>query len=238
MSTRENVNLAEVQQKLYEKLKPSGWADKLKGFILSDDFMSILQTLLKESLEGDRFTPVIANIFRAFEECPYNELKVVIIGQDPYPKQNIADGIAFSCKGGDIQASLRYIFREVEDTVYPEGGYVWDPDLKRWSNQGVLLLNTALTTTVNQIGKHYKLWQPFIAYVLDILAFQNSGLVYAFVGKIAQNWQSSIPSNNYKLTAVHPAAASYAGDEKWDSDDLFNKINDIVYKQFKTKIIW
>ena len=238
MNTRDTVDLAEVQLKLYEKLKPSGWGDKLKGFLLSDDFKSILTVLLKESKEGDRFTPVIKNLFRAFEECPYNELKIVMLGQDPYPKQNTADGISFSCSNGDIPASLRYIFREIEDTVYPDGGYVWDPDLKRWSNQGILMLNTALTTTVNQTGRHYALWQPFIAYVLDILAFQNSGLIYAFIGKIAQKWQTSVASNNYKLLATHPASASYAGDEKWDSDDLFNKINDICYKQFKTKVVW
>lgn len=238
MSTENTIDLADIQRKLYEKLKPSGWGDKLKGFLLSDDFYSILEKLLKESKEGDKFTPVVKKLFRAFEECPYNELKVVVLGQDPYPKQGAADGIAFSCSEGNIQASLRYIFREIEDTVYPEGGYMWDPDLKRWSNQGVLLLNSALTTTVNQIGKHYKLWEPFIAYVLDVLAFQNSGLIYAFVGKIAQKWQSSIPSNNYKFLTSHPAAASYAGDEKWDSEDLFNKINEIAHKQFKTTIIW
>ena len=76
------VNLEDVQQKLYEKLVPSGWGNKLKTFILSDDFRSILETLLQESQAGNRFTPVIKQLFRAFEECPYDDLKVVVINQD------------------------------------------------------------------------------------------------------------------------------------------------------------
>ena len=82
MSNLESVNIQEVQAKLYERLKPSGWGDKLKGFLLSDDFNRILSTLLIEAKDGKRFTPVVKQLFRAFEECPYDKLKVVMIGQD------------------------------------------------------------------------------------------------------------------------------------------------------------
>jgi|JI10StandDraft_1071094.scaffolds.fasta_scaffold124232_4 uracil-DNA glycosylase len=234
----EKTDLEHVRRTLYERLKPSGWADKLKGFLLSDDFMSILKELLRQSDEGDRFTPKIKEIFRAFEECPYNDLKVIFIGQDPYPNLNTADGISFSCSKGELKASLKYIFREVEYTVYPEGGYDWNQDLARWSNQGVLMLNTALTTIINKVGVHFDLWRPFIAYLLDILVFQNPGLVYVFLGAKAKEWATSIPENNYKLFAVHPAAASYAGDERWDSKDVFNEINKLLIKQYNSKIIW
>lgn len=242
----ESVNLTEVQSKLYERLKPSGWADKLKGFILSDDFHKILQTLLAEARDNRRFTPVIKQLFRAFEECPYNDLKVVMIGQDPYPYPSppgkelpIADGIAFSCSNdGKVQASLRYMFKEIEDTVYPGEGYTWDPDLARWSNQGILMLNIALTTTINRVGQHYILWQPFLAYLFDILAFSNPGLVYVFMGKKAQEWMKSIPDNNWKLICSHPASAPHQNQETWDSGDIFNKTSDLVYKYYKQKIVW
>jgi len=234
----EKTDLELVRTTLYERLKPSGWADKLKGFLLSDDFMKILKELLKQSESGDRFTPKVKQIFRAFEECPYNDLKVIFIGQDPYPAKDLADGISFSCSIGKTPASLRYIFREIETTVYPEGGYEWNQDLARWSNQGILMLNTSLTTTINQIGVHISLWQPFMAYLFDILTFQNPGLIYVFLGAKAKEWQASIPENNYKLFASHPASAGYAGDERWDSGDSFNKINDILIKQQNTKIIW
>lgn len=239
MSNLESVNLEEVQMKLYERLKPSGWGDKLKGFLLSDDFHKILKSLLAEARDNRRFTPVIKQLFRAFEECPYRDLKVVMIGQDPYPYPGVADGIAFSCgNDGKVQASLRYMFKEIEDTVYPNQGYTWDPDLARWSKQGILMLNIALTTTINRVGQHYILWQPFLAYLFDILSFNNPDLVYVFMGKKAQEWAKSIPDNNWKLMCSHPASAAHQNQEKWDSGNIFNKTSDIVLKHYKYKIVW
>jgi uracil-DNA glycosylase len=232
------VNLEEIKQKLYEKLKPSGWADKLKTFILSSDFDKILKALLKDAQEGKRFTPQLKQVFRAFEECPYNELKVILMGQDPYPHLGIADGIAFSCSNTkNVEASLKYMFKELESTVYPNG-YTWDPDLKRWSNQGILMLNSALTTTISKVGQHYSIWQPFIAFLMDQLMCYNPGLIYVFMGKKAQEWSESVSDNNYKLFCSHPASAAHNALEKWDSGDIFNKTSDLCYKQFKYKIIW
>lgn len=232
------INIAEIQHKLYETyLKPSGWGDKLKPFLLSDDFKSILETLLNESNNGERFTPILKQIFRTFQECHYDNLKVVIIGQDPYPKANIADGIAFSCSNtGQIQASLRNIFKEIERTVYPDG-YSNDPDLKRWCNQGVLMLNTALTTTISKIGVHIELWRPFIAFLLDMLSHYNSGLVYVFMGIKAKEWAKYVNQNNYKFFVMHPAAAAYRKGV-WDSANMFNQINKILKQNYNTEITW
>lgn len=82
MTTLNSVNLEEIQLKLYDKLKPSGWGDRLRSFIMSTDFENILKQLLKEAQGSNRFTPPLKQVFRAFEECPYNELKVVVMGQD------------------------------------------------------------------------------------------------------------------------------------------------------------
>lgn len=82
MSVLDTVNIEEVKMKLYENLKPSGWGDKLKSFILSSDFDKIMNHLLEDARKGKRFTPVLKQVFRAFEECPLNQLKVVILGQD------------------------------------------------------------------------------------------------------------------------------------------------------------
>jgi len=76
------VNIEEIKLKLYERIKPSGWADKLKTFILSEDFDKIIQFLEKEVLDDKHFTPKVKYLLNAFEQCPYNKLKVVIIGQD------------------------------------------------------------------------------------------------------------------------------------------------------------
>ncbi len=133
--------------------------------------------------------------------------------------------------------SLKYIFKELEDTVYPDG-YTWDPDLKRWSNQGILMLNTALTTTIGKVGSHYEIWQPFLAFLLDTITVNNPGLIYVFFGKKAQEWSRSIPENNFKINSTHPAFAAHTKSEKWDSGDVFRKINEIMKKQHTQEIIW
>lgn len=238
MSKLNTVDLEEIKLKLYEKLKPSGWGDKLKTFIMSEDFDAILKQLLKEAQEGKRFTPVVKQLFRVFEECPYNDLKVVMMGQDPYPHINVADGIAFSCSNtGKIEASLKFMYKELEDTVYKDG-FTWDPDLKRWSNQGILMLNCALTTSIGKVGSHYKLWQPFLAFVFDVLMYNNPGLVYVFLGKKAQEWAESIPDNNFKVFASHPASAAHGNLERWDSGDMFNKVSGLVKSNFNYDIVW
>jgi uracil-DNA glycosylase len=238
MSVLNTVDLDDIKLKLYDKLKPSGWGDKLKTFIMSEDFDIILRQLLKEAKQGNRFTPVVKQLFRAFEECPYKDLKVVMLGQDPYPHINSADGIAFSCSNlGRIEASLKFMYKELEDTVYKDG-FTWDPDLKRWSNQGILMLNCALTTTIGKVGSHYKLWQPFLAFVFDVLMYNNPGTVYVFMGKKAQEWADSVPDNNFKIFTSHPASAAHSQLEKWDSGDMYNKISDVVKKQFDYKIVW
>jgi uracil-DNA glycosylase len=207
-------------------------------FLLSKDFLDILNTLYTDSKNDKRFTPTLKDIFRAFKECPYGELKVVVIGQDPYPSINVADGIAFSCsKDEKIQLPLKYIYKEIEDTVYPDG-VRWDPDLKSWSNQGVLMLNTSLTTEINKIGSHAELWNPFTTYLLDMLADYNSGLIYVFMGDKAKEWHKMVPTNNYKFFTSHPVSGHYTKDKKWDSGNLFNQINKVMHKTYGEKIKW
>jgi len=239
----QKINTKELQQKLYERLKPSGWAGVLKGFILGDDFIKILDKLVDESQDNKHFTPKIKQLFRAFEECSYNELKVIIVGQDPYPALqdgiNVADGLAFSCSNtNQLQPPLKFLLSEVQDQMYEGKSYTWQPDLARWSNQGVLLLNTALTTTIGKTGSHYILWQPFIVYVLDYLAWNNPGLIYAFLGKKAQEFSDGMPNNCWKFMASHPAAAAYNKQEKWNSEDLFKKISERLHKNNNLKITW
>lgn len=222
------VDLKEIKSKLIEKLGPSGWANKLRSFISSSDFDKILETLYTMREDGKRFTPPLKYVFKAFEDCPLDDLKVVIIGQDPYPYLGVADGIAFSCSLTQRpQPSLQKIFDEIERTVYQEFPSYQDPDLSRWSKQGVLLINTALTCQVDKVGSHYDVWQEFIAYLIDMLSLTNSGLIFCLLGQKAQELESIIGDAHYVLKASHPASAAYKGGV-WDSGDLFNKVNEIV----------
>jgi uracil-DNA glycosylase len=236
-----SVNIEEIKQKLYTKLKPSGWGDKLKTFILSEDFDRIIQKLESESEEGKRFVPQLKYLFTAFERCPYDKLRVIIVGQDPYPYLNIPDGMAFSCSlRGKPEASLRYMFKEIKETVYKDDpdSYVEDPDLSRWAEQGVLLLNSSLTVTTGKPGSHQLMWRPFMAFLFDLLGWYNPGLIYVFLGKVAGQWAESIPDNCHKLYATHPAAAAHMNADRWECKDLFNEVNRILHKTNGEKIIW
>ena len=227
----DQINLEDIKVKLIEKLKPSGWANKLRGFVQSSDFDKILETLYKLREDGKRFTPPLKQVFKAFEECPHDKLKVIIIGQDPYPYLGVADGLAFSCSMTDkVQPSLKNIFEAIEYTIHQEWPTYQDPNLVRWANQGVLLLNSALTCQVDKIGSHYPIWKEFIAYTMDILNYTDSGLIFVLMGKQAQELESMIGEHHHIIKVSHPASAAYTK-TTWDCGDMFNEINKIINGQ-------
>lgn len=235
------VDPKEIAVKLYEMLKPSGWHNILKGFMLSEDFDNIILKLEELVNEDKRFTPPLKQVFRAFLECPIGSLKVVFIGQDPYPQLGVADGIAFSC-GNTMkkEASLRYMHKAIAETVYHNTKDVKElnPDLTPWSNQGVLMLNTSLTTEVGKIGKHLDIWQPFTSYLLDMLNAHNEELIWVFLGKKAQDYSDLVDDRHHKLFASHPASAAYQAQQMWDCNDVFNKVNGILKQSQKEEITW
>lgn len=236
------INLPEIKEKLIEKLRPSGWGDKLKGFVQSSDFDRVIELLYNERVAGRRFTPVLKDVFRAFETCPYKDLRVVIIGQDPYPQMGIADGIAFSCSNTwECQPSLDYIIKAIKATVDEKDRDLTTGlpyDLQRWSKQGVLLLNSAFTTEIGKPGTHYHIWEDFMAYTLDIINSYNSGLVFVFMGKKAQEFEPLIGDQHHKIFTTHPASAAYAKMEQWDSKDMFNQINKLLIGINGERILW
>ena len=236
----ETVDLVEIKEKLIEKLKPSGWATKLKSFVYSSDFDEILHTLYDEREAGKRFTPPLKQVFRAFEECPVSDLKIIMIGQDPYPHLGVADGIAFSCGNTQKpQPSLDQMLAAINKTVYPGELVEHDPDLTRWANQGVLMLNSALTCQVDRVGSHYDIWHDFIMYVIDMLSLTNSGLIFCLLGAKAQELESVISNSHYILKASHPASAAYTKTQ-WDCNNLFNETNRIIEQNNgpEFKITW
>ena len=236
------INITEIKQKMFNKLKGTGWDKVFKSYIFSSDFEDSIKKLHTFATQNKRFTPPLKDIFKAFEECPYKDLKVVMIGQDPYPQLGVADGIAFSCSKTDKpQPSLRYIFNELEREfpAYRTNDLLYNPlDLKRWSNQGILMLNTALTCEVGNIGSHYDVWKTFTAYLLTYLNDNYTGIVYVFMGKKAEGWGDLINEKfNYKFNVPHPASAAYKGG-KWDSKGVFKEINNILRDNTNKTIIW
>jgi uracil-DNA glycosylase len=231
------LEIDSFKQKIFEKLEPSGWGTVFKSYIFSSDFEELLTRLYKMSSSGERFTPGLKDVFRAFEECPYDELKLVVVGQDPYPTLGVADGIAFSCsKSQKEQPSLRFIHDEVEK-LYPDG-YERPLDLSKWSRQGILLLNTSLTTEVGKIGKHYHVWEGFIGFLFDHLNHNKKELTYLYLGKKAQEWAEFVGDNNHKVFASHPASAAYNKQREWNSDNAFLKVQHLVAEITGYNINW
>jgi uracil-DNA glycosylase len=241
--TAKSLSPEQIQIKLIEKLEPSGWAEFLRGFLKSSDFTKIIEFLISENQNGRRFTPALKQLFRAFELCPLSSTKVILIGQDPYPQPLVADGIAFSCGNtGKAEASLRYILQALNTTVAEEDRDIHAgaaaTDLSRWSNQGILMLNSALTTELGKVGKHSDVWSPFIVYLIDMLNFHQSGLIWMLLGKQAQQFEALIGSHHKVFTASHPASAGYKGLRGWDCEEIFNKVNRQLVESKKDKILW
>ena len=223
-----DINL--LRDNLNNKLKDSGWDRMLSPYVNGLSFDYIMNKLRDSVEQGLRFTPKFKDVFNGFYECPYDNLKVVIVGQDPYPQLGVADGIAFSCSiKGKAEKSLQYILKALED----ENGSV---DLRRWSNQGVLLINTAFTCEINKIGSHYGIWKSFTEHVFDNINRHNPDTIFILMGKKAEAWQTLLP-NCKILKCSHPASAAYRGGE-WDCNDVFNKANTMLIKQDKTCINW
>ena len=233
------LEIDSIKQKLFDRLKPSGWDVFFKHYIFSSDFTNTLERLYKMTISDIRFTPPLKDLFAAFEECPYDQLKLVIVGQDPYPGLGVADGIAFSCsKTGKLQPSLKYMFDEINKTVYGGTTLCTDVNLKRWSNQGILMLNTSLTTQVEKVGQHYDIWKGFTSYLFDYLNHNKKDLVYIYMGKKAQEWADFVGDNNHKIFTSHPASAAYNKQKEWNSDNAFLKAQYAVAERTGFIISW
>jgi len=234
----DNINIKEKKDYFIPLLEESGW-DSVKKLVENSMFDDIIIKLINEVNQGRRFTPVYKDIFNAFLECSYKDVKVVIIGQDPYPQLGVADGLAFSCsKKGKAEKSLQYILKQTIGGFEETGKVMYTPeqcDLRRWANQGVLLLNTALTVQIGKIGSHYTIWSGFINALLQELN-KRDDLVIALLGKKAEEYEMML-SNNTIFKVPHPASAAYRGGE-WNSNDLFNKINEQLKLKGKSSINW
>ena len=221
-------------------IEKSGWNDILNPFIDSKAFEDVFNSLVSLVNNDQRFTPPFKDVFNAFKECNYNDLKVVIVGQDPYPQIGSADGLAFSCsKKGKAEKSLQYILKQTIGDFTDTGRVIYTPeecDLRRWANQGVLLINTALTVEINKIGSHFWHWKPFTEYLFYTLNQKNKDIVFILMGKKAEAWQLLL-SNHKLLKCSHPASAAYRGGI-WDSNDVFNKANKELKDQNKALINW
>ena len=202
------------------------------------DYFTKLTQFVKEEYNGD--TPIFPPaklIFNAFDHCPFDKVKVVILGQDPYHGVGQANGLCFSVNIGiPFPPSLLNIFKEIQNdlgTPIPQDG-----DLTRWSDQGVLLLNATLTVRAAQAGSHQKRgWEEFTDAAIRELAARRSGLVFILWGSYAQKKGAFIDRNKHLvLTSPHPSPLSaYQG---FFGNHHFSTANKYLKEQGKSEINW
>ena len=181
--------------------------------------------------------PPARNIFRAFDKCPVDSLKVVVIGQDPYHGPGQANGLCFSVNDGiPFPPSLQNIFKEINadmGTTVPQSG-----NLDRWAEQGVLLLNSVLTVKAHLAASHAgRGWEQFTDAVVRIIAERKQNIVYMLWGSYAQRKGAiADPARNLILKSVHPSPLSaYRG---FFGCKHFSQANAYLQSKGKQPIVW
>lgn len=212
------------------------WKEQLTNEFAKDYFQALTHFIKARRKEGAIIYPPWPQIFNAFSSTPFNEVKVVILGQDPYHGEGEAHGLCFSVSDGvRIPPSLRNIFKELNSDIgvnIPESG-----NLTQWTKQGVLLINAILTVEHKSPASHKnKGWEEFTDSVIKLLSERREGLVFMLWGAFAKSKKSLIDTENHLvLEAPHPAAEIYSGGKAgFFGSKPFSKANDYL----KEKVDW
>lgn len=202
------------------------------------DYFRDLAEFVRSEYRSHRCYPPGKEIFAAFDHCPFESVKVVILGQDPYHGSGQANGLCFSVHRGIAHPpSLTNIFKELESDVgkpYPQEG-----DLTHWADQGVLLLNATLTVRQGQAASHQNRgWETFTDQVIRRLSEDREGVVFMLWGGYARKKGSIIDSSRHLvLQSGHPSPLS-ANRGYWFGNRHFSKANAYLRKQGKQQIDW
>ena len=212
------------------------WKEVLKEEFEKDYFVN-LTSFVRQEYKGKTIYPKASNIFNAFNLCPFDKIKVVILGQDPYHEPNQAHGLCFSVLDPTpAPPSLKNIFKEInlDLGITPlENG-----DLTRWASQGVLLLNATLTVEAHKAGSHQgKGWEEFTDRVIFNLANRKAGLVFLLWGSYAQKKGEFIDQTKHLvLKSVHPSPLS--AHRGFFGNHHFSQANNYLIAQGKLPIDW
>lgn len=189
--------------------------------------------------------PQTKDIFKAFSLCKLADLKVVIIGQEPYcdlyggrPR---ATGIAFGNVSGtpekSYSPSLDVLMESVIDFTMPHERIIFDPSLENWERQGVLMLNSALSCIAGRTGSHALMWRPFVNTLLTNLSSYDTGIVYVLMGNEAQSFEHCInPRYNHIIKTIHPSW--YARNHTKMPTDLWQEINKLLIAHYGFGVEW
>jgi uracil-DNA glycosylase len=217
------------------KIEPS-WKAVLADEFRQPYFAAIKSSLVQAKQDGKAIYPPGPLIFNAFNQTPFDQVRVVILGQDPYHNPGEAMGLSFSVpKGVRTPPSLANIYKELKSdlglTIPPHG------DLTKWANQGVLLLNAMLTVEAGKPASHQQIgWQTFTDAVIHRISDHKRGVVFLLWGRFAQGKKALIdPSRHFVLEAAHPSPLAR---DAFSGCRHFSKTNEILAKQGLPPIDW
>ena len=214
------------------------WQKILDNEIQKQYFTDLIETVTIEYQNHTCFPPKKL-IFSAFDTCSFNDLKVVIIGQDPYHGEGEANGLCFSVNDAvRVPPSLRNIYRELNDDL----GTIFMPtsgNLEHWAKQGILLLNATLTVRKDSPNSHKHLsWNIFTDAVIEKIATEKENVVFLLWGNFAQKKGVKIDrAKHLVLESGHPSPMS-ANQGKWFGNKHFSKTNEYLISKGKTIIEW
>ncbi|HJW29017.1 MAG TPA: uracil-DNA glycosylase [Saprospiraceae bacterium] len=214
----------------------SGWKTALWDEFSQPYFAQIKQFLTQERAKGKTIYPQGPLIFNAFDQTPFDQVKVVILGQDPYHGPGQAMGLCFSVpRHIALPASLKNIYKELKrDLGIPEARH---GDLTAWAKQGVFLLNAILTVEQNKAGSHSQIgWQTFTDAVIKKLSDQHRGIIFLLWGNYARSKKYLIDTNtNTVLEAAHPSPLAR---DAFSGCAHFSKVNSILNSRGETPVNW
>lgn len=212
------------------------WKEALAGEFDKDYFIKLTDFVRAEYLSGKAIYPAPANIFNAFNLCPLDQVKVVMIGQDPYHEPGQAHGLCFSVlPPTPLPPSLVNIYKEIENDLGHRS--VTNGDLTHWAEQGVLMLNATLTVQAHAAASHTgRGWEQFTDAVIRAVAAREN-IVYMLWGSFAQRKAEYVnPRNNLILKSVHPSPLS--AHRGFFGNHHFSRANEYLSAHGKTPIEW
>jgi uracil-DNA glycosylase len=205
-----------------------------------NELISIMQNL-RGLYATKKICPEQCDIFKAFRLCPYNSLKAVFVGQDPYPQKGVATGILFGNRAeveeSELSPSLNIVKEAAINFVVPHYCITFDQTLESWARQGILMINSALTVEMNKVGSHTMMWRPFISKLLRNISENNLAGVYVLFGKQAQTFKPYINSkSNFIIEVEHPAYFARNGTKM--PHQLFADVSNKVKEIYGVPIDW
>ncbi|WP_027419926.1 uracil-DNA glycosylase [Crocinitomix catalasitica] len=221
---------------IFKQLSQS-WQIKLSHVLSTEEILS-LDRRVTDLYQSEHVLPVKENLFRAFDLCSFEDVKIVIIGQDPYPTPGHADGLCFSVPENikPLAKSLKNILKEIQSDIGETS--LTSGSLKSWAKQGILLLNTTLTVKAGETNAHSKIgWQKFTDEVIKKIAKEKEEIVFLLWGSKAMLKSDLIDSTkHFILTAPHPSPLSaYRG---FFGCKHFSETNTILARLGKKTINW